>query len=106
MTDLYQTLPPESRGRNADNPDLYERALTHHNPESWPYLALCEDQATQILTWHLVCDEVETVYQFQNPLLRMVIEDDISRTRKLRLKILEVIDRDRKTHHFLDDKLE
>ena len=95
---FYEKLPAASRARDADNPDIVATCLSHWEA-TWPFLALCE-YASGGVTWHMVCDEVNSAQMAAGWVRDAMVNPRITAIRNTELVIVEYYDR-RKDEYFV-----
>lgn len=97
-----ERLLPDSRGREADNPDEFTRFFldSYSNWSSRPNIVLAEDFESRGLTWHIYCDQA-TTSQLVSETTRGQCEAIASGHRGRILRFLEVYSRSQ--GHFLDN---
>ncbi len=88
---FYENLPPDSRARDADNPDIVATCLSHWEG-TWPFLALCEYTSGGV-TWHMICDEVNSAQMAAAWVRDGMVNGRISTIRDQELEIVEYYDR-------------
>ncbi len=102
----YEILVPESRGREADNPELLARYLLDPDYErhSNPTIALAEFKDDRTLTWHVVCDRYMPRNLVDQVTNRLRAEAVSSRERGDKvLRFIELYSWSDKKYHILDD---
>ena len=95
---MYECLPKDSKGREADNPEMFRKFLDA--TESWPFVILCEDQKKRNLTWHIACDEYPLDMWIEDNAGKIVFEMRASMDRGRILEFKEVYTR-KGDHYFL-----
>ncbi|MFH1408632.1 MAG: hypothetical protein ABIH34_01885 [Nanoarchaeota archaeon] len=107
---LYDgVLPPDSKGRLADNPQAaLEWFSGELPPRAWPTLILAQDKEAKTHTWHKVCADwpyMDFFYQGR----KSFIDERISGLHGRNLTSLEAFcveltDKRRFKHYFLSDE--
>ena len=101
IPEIYGTLPENSKGGQADNPDLAQNFFDPRkiNSDAWPFLILCRDCIDGGYTWHMGCDEY--LLERWKDIGRIFLELYVSRIRGRILVFEEILDRN-ENHFFIE----